>query len=193
MVNTLRIGSLIKRYIKMRGKTAKEVAEALGMNYKTFCGILNRDVIDAEMLFKLANYLDIDLQWMSELFDHRKPISPFAPYQMSRMQSDFRKHDYPLVSHHLDECILNNPGSISEARKELLRIYPNLFYVLDVLMPEDDIIRITVIRGQEKLHCTPFPRNQTGGFPRRGRSLPNTYDGKEMLDQIIARRKEELF
>ncbi len=56
MENQLTIGSLIKRHIKMRGKTTKQVAKALGRNYTTFCGILNRNAVDAELLFELANY-----------------------------------------------------------------------------------------------------------------------------------------
>jgi transcriptional regulator with XRE-family HTH domain len=136
MEDKLTIGSLIKRHIKMRGKTVKEVSEALGRNYTTFSGILNRDVVDAKLLFELANLLDIDLVWMAELFDHRKPISMFAQYQLPRMQSDFRKHDYQDVLDQLDFCIRNNPDSIADARKELLSIYPNMFYVLDILMPE---------------------------------------------------------
>ena len=36
MEDKLTIGSLIKRHIKMRGRTVKEVSEALGRNYTTF-------------------------------------------------------------------------------------------------------------------------------------------------------------
>ena len=104
MEDKLTIGSLIKRHIKMRGRTVKEVSEALGRNYTTFSGILNRDVVDAKLLFELANLLDIDLVWMAELFDHKKSISSFAQYQLPRMQSDFRKHDYtegPWLRNHI--------------------------------------------------------------------------------------------
>lgn len=188
MDDKLTIGALIKRHIKMRGRTVKEVSETLNRNYTTFSGILNRDAIDAKLLFELANLLDIDLVWMSELFDHRKPISMFAQYQMPRMQSDFRKHDYPDVLTQLDCCIKNNPDSIADARKELLSIYPNIFYILDVLMPEEDIIRITVERGKEKYYCIPldFQKNT------RGRSLQQILDSREMLNRIILERKEEL-
>ena len=188
MENTLTIGSLIKRYIKMRGRTAKEVSMALGRNYTTFCGILNRNVVDAELLFELANYLDIDLVWMSQLFDRRKPISSLARYQMPRMQSDFRKHDYPDVCRQMDQCIKNNPNSITDARRELISVYSNIFYLLDVLLPENDIIRITVERGKEKYYCIPLESMR----PTRGRSMHQIYDGLEMLNQLILQRKEEL-
>lgn len=188
MEDKLTIGSLIKRHIKMRGRTVKEVSETLGRNYTTFSGILNRDVVDAKLLFELANLLDIDLVWMAELFDHKKPISSFAQYQLPRMQSDFRKHDYPDVLAQLDSCIKNNPDSIADARKELMSIYPNIFYILDVLMPEEDIIRITVERGKEKYYCIPLGvQNNT-----RGRTMHQILDSKEMLNRIILERKEEL-
>ena len=188
MEDKLTIGSLIKRHIKMRGRTVKEVSEALGRNYTTFSGILNRDAVDAKLLFELANLLDIDLVWMAELFDHKKPISSFAQYQLPRMQSDFRKHDYPDVLAQLDSCIKNNPGSIADARKELMSIYPNMFYILDILMPEDDIIRITVERGKEKYYCIPLGSQSN----TRGRNTHQILDSREMLNRIILERKEEL-
>ena len=188
MENQLTIGSLIKRHIKMRGKTTKQVAKALGRNYTTFCGILNRNAVDAELLFELANYLDIDLIWMSQLFDHRKAISSLERYQMPRMNSDFRKHEYGDVCDQLDLCIKNNPDSIAEARRELIATYPNVFYLLDVLMPENDVIRITVERGKEKYYCIPLEANTH----TRGRGLQQIYDGNEMLNRLILQRKEEL-
>lgn len=188
MEKTLTIGSLIKRFIKMRGRTAKEVATAVGEKYTTFCGILNRDAVDAKLLFKLANLLDIDLTWMSQLFDHRKPVSSLAPYQMPRMQSSLRDHDYPEVCGQLDICIKNNPTSIADARRELIGTYSNVFYLLDVLLPENDMIRITVERGKEKYYCIPLEVENYS----RGRYLQQIYDGNEMLNQIILQRKEEL-
>ena len=188
MDDKLTIGSLIKRHIKMRGRTVKEVAEDLDMKYTTFSGILNRDAVDAKLLFELANLLDIDLVWMAELFDHRKPISMFAQYQMPRMQSDFRKHEYPDMLSQMDYCIKNNPNSIADARRELLSIYHNMFFILDVLMPEEDIIRITVERGKEKYYCIPLGQQRN----TRGRSQHQILDSREMLNRIILERKEEL-
>ena len=104
------------------------------------------------------------------------------------MQSDFRKHDYPDVLAQLDSCIKNNPGSIADARKELMSIYPNMFYILDILMPEDDIIRITVERGKEKYYCIPLGSQSN----TRGRNTHQILDSKEMLNRIILERKEEL-
>ena len=69
-----------------------------------------------------------------------------------------------------------------------MSIYPNIFYILDVLMPEEDIIRITVERGKEKYYCIPLGvQNNT-----RGRTMHQILDSKEMLNRIILERKEEL-
>ena len=46
MDDKLTIGALIKRHIKMRGRTVKEVSETLNQKYTTFSGILNRDAVD---------------------------------------------------------------------------------------------------------------------------------------------------
>jgi hypothetical protein len=104
------------------------------------------------------------------------------------MNSDFRKHAYAEVRDQLDLCIKNNPDSITEARRELIATYPNVFYLLDVLMPENDVIRITVERGKEKYYCIPLETNTH----TRGRGLQQIYDGNEMLNRLILQRKEEL-
>jgi hypothetical protein len=63
-----------------------------------------------------------------------------------------------------------------------------MFYILDVLMPEEDIIRITVERGKEKYYCIPLGQQTK----IRGRSLHQILDSREMLNRIILERKEEL-
>ena len=78
--------------------------------------------MDAELLFELANYLDIDLIWMSQLFDHRKAISSLERYQMPRMNSDFRKHEYAEVRDQLDLCIKNNPDRGKRRRKKRKKV-----------------------------------------------------------------------
>ena len=75
MDNVLSISEIIKRYIKLRGYKIQQVADMLNVNYKTFDGILNRDVVDAKLLFQLANLLEIDLCWMAQLYENKKPIS----------------------------------------------------------------------------------------------------------------------
>lgn len=188
MEKSLSIGWLIKRYIKLRGRTVKEVAKQVGKKYTTLSGILKRDAVDAELLMQLANILDLDLAWMAQLYDCRETIGFWEFCHIPRMQSDFRNQEYKGVRDRLDDCIRNNPTSIADARRELIASYPSVFYLLDVLLPEEDVIRIVVERGKERYFCIP------AGDPivSRGRTLKRSYNSTQMLNLIIARRKEEL-
>ena len=55
MNDNISVGKILKRYISMRGLTVTRVADMLGKNYKTLVGRLNRNAVDAELLFQLAN------------------------------------------------------------------------------------------------------------------------------------------
>lgn len=191
MDGSLTIGELIKRFVKLRGRTMKEVAADLAVNYTTLNGIINRNALDAKLLFELANLLDIDLNWMSQMFDHHHPISYLERHQMPRMQSEFREHELPTVYKALDDCIRNNPNSLAEARHELLRHFNQAFYLLDVLLPEDYIILITVDRKCEKYLCLSMTAN-TGGRGRTVTGRPAVVEGHEMINRLIANRKEEI-
>ena len=89
----------------MRGYSIRQVADKLEINYKTFDGILNRDVVDAKLLFMLANLLDIDLCWMSQLYEKKKPVSFLEQYQMSRMNNEMREAEQKVVLDYLDRYI----------------------------------------------------------------------------------------
>ena len=191
MNDTLKISSLIKRYIRMRGKTLKQVANDLGYKYTTLSGILCRDTVSAELLFELANLLDMDIQWMAQLFDHHRTISSLDPLQIPRMQEDFRAHELPDVLRRLDSHIRENPESLADIRRAMLQEYGQLYYLLDVLLPEDYAIKITVERGKETCYCYPSGTSSFDG-PRRGRNLLNYCEGNEMLSRLIAQRREFL-
>lgn len=192
MALELTISSIIRRYIKLRGKTLKEVAGEVKYNYKTLSGILNRDAVSAELLLRLANLLNMDLDWMSELFSQHATISPLAPLQVPRMHSDLREHDSKQVVARLDEHIRANPHSIADVKRELLKEYRELYYLLDILIPEDYVIRITVERGKEKYYCHPVGEQRSYLSPTRGRSIMHFYEGNELLSRIIAKRKDEI-
>ncbi len=193
MNNTLTISKIIKRYIKMRGYNIQSVALRLNMNYKTFDGILNRDAVNAKLLLRLANLLDIDLCWMAQLYENKRPISFLEQFQMTRMNYELRESEEKMVLSRLDEHIKNNPHSISDVKKELLRDFPQLFYLLDVLLPEDYIIRVAVERDREKYYCMPTSAPEPKSNMRRGMNAPYSfYEGHEMLKQIILDRKVEL-
>ena len=66
-----------------------------------------------------------------------------------------------------------------------------MFYLLDVLLPEEDIIRITVERGVERFYCIPGGKSSYE-TQRQQRSIQQIYSGIEMLNQIIQERKETL-
>ena len=171
----------------------KDVAAALGCNYKTLSGILSRDAVNAELLLQLAAFLNIDLAWMADLFGRHSTISSFAPLQISRMDSDFREQNYKTVLNRVDAHLRENPIGIADAKRELLKEYRQLYYLLDVLIPEDYVIRITSERGREKYYC--YPTTDQDSLPGTTRGRPatrNTYEGNELLSRILAQRKEQL-
>ena len=191
--NVLSISKIIKRYIKLRGYKIQQVADMLNVNYKTFDGILNRDVVDAKLLFQLANLLEIDLCWMAQLYENKKPISFLEQFQMTRMNQEMRNHEIKMVLSCLDRHIIENPTSISEIKTLLLRDFPQLFYLLDVLLPENHIIRVAVERNKEKYYCMPLEAQISTHCLGRGRSATSQfYEGHEMLKQLILERKEQI-
>lgn len=193
MENILAISKIIKRYIKMRGYTIQQVAAKLDMNYKTFNGILNRDSVDAQLLFQLANLLDIDLCWMAQLYEKKRPVSFLEQYQMSRMNPEMREGELKVVLSYLDRYIVEIPDSINEIKAELMRSFNQLFYLLDVLLPENYIIRISVERDREKYYCMPLQTvEQTSRLGRGRNATTQFYEGHEMLKRIILERKAEI-
>lgn len=193
MENILAISKIIKRYIKMRGYTIQQVAAKLDMNYKTFDGILNRDSVDAQLLFQLANLLDIDLCWMAQLYEKKRPVSFLEQYQMSRMNPEMREGELKVVLSYLDRYIVEIPDSINEIKAELMRSFNQLFYLLDVLLPENYIIRISVERDREKYYCMPMQTvEQTSRLGRGRNATTQFYEGHEMLKRIILERKAEI-
>lgn len=193
MDDVLAIGQIIKRHIKMRGYTVMQVADKLNINYKTLDGILNRDAVNAKLLFKLANLLDIDLCWMAQLYKKSRPVSFLEQFQLSRMSSEVRVAESKMVLKSLDRHIRENPNSIADVKSELTKDFNQLFYLLDVLLPETYIIRIAVERGREKYYCMPVPTVEQTSRLGRGRSaVTQFYEGHEMLKQIILERKAEL-
>ena len=70
---------------------------------------------------------------------------------MTRMNQEMRDQEIKMVLSCLDRHIVENPTSISETKTLLLRDFPQLFYLLDVLLPENYTIRVAVERNREKL------------------------------------------
>ena len=85
-------GSMIRWFIKdIRNKKIKEVAEELGINEKTFSAQLINDTLSAETLFKLAAYLDIDLNWMMYVLGYYGEVSVIDRETIPRMGFEFRE------------------------------------------------------------------------------------------------------
>ena len=193
MEDVLAISQIIKRYIRMRGMTIQQVADKLNINYKTFAGILNRDAVDAKLLLKLSVLLNIDLYWLSQLYEKPQSISFLEKSQMSRMSSDMRAIERQIVMDYLDRHIRENPDSISDVKNALMADFKQLFYILDVLLPEDYTIIISVERNKEKYFCMPMnekPKTSSFGGPSRG--TPQFAEGTDMLKRLILDRKGEI-
>lgn len=194
MSDNLSIGSIIKRHIKMRGMTIGQTADRLGVNYKTFSGQLNRDAVDAGMLLRLSVLLNIDLEWMAQLYAKPQNKSILDQYQMSRMSSEMREAERVIVLGCLDRHIRENPDSINAVRSALMNDFNQLFYLLDVLLPESYVIGIAVERDGERYYCMP-----EGGMmlhsirqPTVSRGVARFYEGNEMLKRLILERKGEI-
>lgn len=177
----------------MRGYKIQQVADILNMNYKTFDGILNRDSVDAKLLFQLANLLEIDLCWMAQLYENKRSISFLEQFQMTRMNQEMREHEMKIVLSCLDRHIIENPTSIGDIKTLLLKDFPQLFYLLDVLLPENYTIRVAVERTREKYYCMPITYQVPTNKLTRGRNaIGQFYEGHEMLKQLILERKEKI-
>lgn len=177
------VAGIVRKYIQVRGRTPKEVSVELKMPYTTFMGKLKRDAIDVPLLFELNNLLDMDLNWMSSILDHKTNISSLEPFQIPRMNNKLRMHDRPAVEKNIKKCIKENPTSIASARNAILSEY-NTYYLLDILLPENINIFVTRERMKEKYYCI---RNIEKKIT--GRRLCSSIDGREMIEQLIAERK----
>ena len=111
---------------------------------------------------------------------------------MSRMNQEMRESEKKLVLGYLDGYIKSTSGSINDIKTALLHDF-QLFYLLDVLLPETYIIRIAVERDREKYYCMPLNSLEQPSRLTRGRSgAVQFYEGHEMLNQIILERKVEI-
>ena len=108
------------------------------------------------------------------------------------MSQEFRQSVQPSVLQILDEKIYECPSDTNQVKREMVREYSPMFYLLDVLLPEEYAIKIISERGREKCYCIPL--DTTGdSFVQRGRNAVSRFrEGNEMLLKIIEERKEFL-
>ena len=188
-------GEMIKWFIKkIRNKTIKSTAKAMGIKYTTFSEQLNQNTLSADTLFKLAAYLDIDLNWMMYVLGYHGPISIIDREMIPRMGTDLRKIESEFVLRRLDALIEENPKSTADVRRELLKEFnKNMFYLLDVLIPEDYNLYMITERGNTKYYVD-IPGQCRGNqhFVMRRKSVNALYEGSKALDIVIEERKERL-
>ena len=130
------VGEMIKRFIKYRNKTIHEAADAMGITYNTFSYQLINDKLSVDTLFRLAVYLDIELNWMHMALGYFGPVNPLERENIPRMQRDFREEQRKVVLTRLESLIEENPSSTPDVRRALLGEF-NMFFALDVLVPEE--------------------------------------------------------
>lgn len=192
MKNDNTIGGMIKRLIKCRNRTEKMIAEQLGIKYTTFSAQLINNTVSAETLFRLSAYLDIDLNWMMVVLGYHGPVSALERELIPRMQSEFRKAEKEYVLPRLDCIIGENPNSTADARRELIKeFHDNLYYLLDVLVPEEFELYMVSERGKNKYYVDTHEKTRGQQyFVMRRKPISWLKEGNQALDIIIEERKE---
>ena len=192
--DTNSIGGMIKRFIKNRNRTEKQIAGELGIKNTTFSAQLNHDTVSAETLFRLSVLLDMDLNWMKYALGYHGPVGLLEREQIPRMQEDFREDEREFVLHRIDDLI--NPNSTTDVRRELLKeFHDNMFYLLDVLVPEEFEIFLVVERGKAKYYVDTkeaLPKRMSSFASMRNKPIACLKDGNNALNIVIEDRKDEL-
>lgn len=196
MEDTNKIGGMIKRFIKNRNRTEKQIASELGIKNTTFSAQLNRDTVSAETLFRLSVLLDIDLNWMKYVLGYHGQVGFLEREQIPRMQEEFRENERAFVLHRMDDLINANPGSTVDVRRELLKeFHDNMFYLLDVLVPDEFELFLVVERGVTKYYVDTkeaLPKGMFSFTNMRRKPIACLKDGNNALNIVIEDRKDEI-
>ena len=196
MEDTNKIGGMIKRFIKNRNRTEKQIASELGIKNTTFSAQLNRDTVSAETLFRLSVLLDIDLNWMKYALGYHGRVGLLEREQIPRMQEEFRENERAFVLNRLDDLIDANPGSTADVRRELLReFHDNMFYLLDVLVPDEFELFLVVERGKTKYYVDTkemLTKGMLSCTNMRRKPIACLKDGNNALNIVIEDRKDEI-
>lgn len=189
------VGAMIKWFIDFRNKSIKETAAAMNIKYTTFSAQLNNNTVTAETLMKLAAYLDIDLNWMLVVLGYRGPVSAVERELIPRMQSEIRDIEGKRTDKILAQIIQESPNSTSDARRELLRAFGNrMFFLLDILIPEEYNIYMISERGETKYYVdiSRASRGNIDNYVMRRKPVSVLYEGSKAIDIIIEERKGKL-
>lgn len=189
------IGQMIKRFIACRNKSIKETAMAVNIKYTTFCEQLKSDTITADTLFRLASFLDIDLNWMLVALGYHGAVSAIEREIIPRMQEDFRKVERAQVERMLDRLIQEFPNSTADVRRELKKVYrQNDYYLLDVLVPDAYEIFVSATRKGMQYYVD-IPQSlerevHLSGVRRK--PISRLYSTNQVLDIVIEERKDQI-
>lgn len=189
------IGQMIKRFIVCRNKSIKETAMAVNIKYTTFCEQLKNDTITTDTLFRLASYLDIDLNWMLVALGYHGTISAMEREMIPRMQEDFRKIEKVQVERMLNQLIQEFPNSTADVRRELRKVYrQNEFYLLDVLVPDAYKIFVSATRKgmQYYVDVPQLPARGMHSSGVRRKPISMLYSTNQVLDIVIEERKDRI-
>ena len=196
MEYTNKIGGMIKRFIKNRNRTEKQIASELGIKNTTFSAQLSRDTVSAETLFRLSVLLDIDLNWMKYALGYHGQVGFLEREQIPRMQEEFRENERKFVLHRMDDLINANPGSTADVRRELLKeFHCNMFYLLDVLVPDEFELFLVVERGVTKYYVDTkemLTKGMLSCTNMRRKPIACLKDGNNALNIVIEDRKDEI-
>jgi len=194
--DTNKIGGMIKRFIKNRNRTEKQIAGELGIKNTTFSAQLSRDTVSAETLFRLSVLLDIDLNWMKYALGYHGQVGFLEREQIPRMQEEFRENERKFVLHRMDDLINANPGSTADVRRELLKeFHCNMFYLLDVLVPDEFELFLVVERGVTKYYVDTkemLTKGMLSCTNMRRKPIACLKDGNNALNIVIEDRKDEI-
>lgn len=194
--DTNNIGGMIKRFIKNRNRTEKQIAGELGIKNTTFSAQLNHDTVSAETLFRLSVLLDIDLNWMKYALGYHGQVGLLEREQIPRMQEEFRENERKFVLNRMDDLINDNPNSTADVRRELLKeFHDNMFYLLDVLVPDEFELFLVVERGKAKYYVDTkevLPKRLSSFASMRNKPIACLKDGNNALNIVIEDRKDEI-
>lgn len=177
---------IIKKHIEIRGKSITKLSEMLDIKPKTLYDKLQHNRLSADDLFKVSEALDIDLEWLKYALGYKRLNSSFYRVELKRMSRDYKNSEKVFVDDQIARCMNDFAGNVSEIRKELIKVFDSIYYLLDVLLPDDFQIYVISERGVESYLILPA-QDQENNIIK-----PSFIKGNDALNQILIMKKEEL-
>lgn len=129
------IGNFIKRHIYLRNKTVKDVAEALGLNEKTFSDHLNSAEIKSNELFRIATYLEISLDYINYTSNSKGSLYGLKVYRLNEHSKSIAR---TLVENAIAELKMTETKDFNYIIDELRKQFNGIGYVIDAILPLKD-------------------------------------------------------